>query len=403
MKKVFVLMISAVLLALLLVGCSEIMKVSTPTTQTECVNCLSKDLKINTVCIDFEGYNEKDEVGRVSTVYGPVNFYMTSYDPLVVSTVPYITLNIGEYADLPFEGYPIVASPGTVTSVSEYDNIVAFTIFGQYVSRDDEVDDDNGTGASGNTLTDPQDLDQIPLMRHAYAQGLAIVIDVSSVVNLQGLDFATIDLDHDEIWNFLYFDEDNILIHKSSLTGSGQTGDGVAYPIEYNNPVSKVVIFGGMNNGRSDVIGYAIDNVCFSVEEINVPIDIKPTSCPNPINVKSKGVLPVAILGTEDFDVADIDPATVLLEGVSPLRWAWEDVATPFEPYTGKEDCTDCNTEGRDGYTDLTLKFSKQEIIAEFGEVEDGDCLVLTLQGELFGGTPIYGEDVVKILKKGKK
>ena len=72
---------------------------------------------------------------------------------------------------------------------------------------------------------------------------------------------------------------------------------------------------------------------------LDVPVDIKPTSCPNPLNVKSKGVLPVAILGTVDFDVSDIDPATVLLEGVPPLRWALEDVATPLghEPV----DCLD--------------------------------------------------------------
>ena len=42
-----------------------------------------------------------------------------------------------------------------------------------------------------------------------------------------------------------------------------------------------------------------------------VDIDIKPTSCPNPLNVKSKGVLPVAILGTASFDVNDVDVSTV--------------------------------------------------------------------------------------------
>ncbi|MQY56694.1 hypothetical protein GH140_00640, partial [bacterium] len=66
--------------------------------------------------------------------------------------------------------------------------------------------------------------------------------------------------------------------------------------------------------------------------EIPVFVDIKPGSCPNPLNLKSKGVLPIAILGTEDFDVTKIDPATLILvregyeePGVSPLRWAYED------------------------------------------------------------------------------
>ena len=140
-----------------------------------------------------------------------------------------------------------------------------------------------------------------------------------------------------------------------------------------------------------------------------VPIDIKPESCPNPLNVKSKGVLPVAILGflfgTEVFDVTEIDPATIKLEGVTPLRWDLEDVATPFEPFNGIEDCmTDCHELGPDGLMDLTLKFDIEEIVDALGEVDDGDCLVLTLTFYLFAG-PEYdyiGKDVIIIIKKGK-
>lgn len=137
--------------------------------------------------------------------------------------------------------------------------------------------------------------------------------------------------------------------------------------------------------------------------EIPVAVDVKPTSCRNPFNVGQKGVTPVAILGTADFDVTQVDPVSVVLEGVAPLRWAYEDVATPFEPYLGKEDPFDCTTDGPDGYMDLTLKFKSQEIVTAIGEVADGDVLVLTLTGNLleeFGGTPIVGEDVIVILKK---
>jgi hypothetical protein len=125
---------------------------------------------------------------------------------------------------------------------------------------------------------------------------------------------------------------------------------------------------------------------------IRVTVDVKPMSWPNPLNVKSKGVLPVAILGTEDFDVSQIDPATILLEGVAPLRWALEDVGTPGDPLAGP-----------DGFTDLTLKFRSQEIVAALGPVNDGDVLALHLTGNLkeeHSGTPIEGEDVVRIIKK---
>jgi hypothetical protein len=126
--------------------------------------------------------------------------------------------------------------------------------------------------------------------------------------------------------------------------------------------------------------------------EIEVSVDIKPMSWPNPLNVNKKGVLPVAILGTEDFDVTQIDPASILLEGVAPLRWALEDVGTPGDPLAGP-----------DGITDLSLKFEAQEIVAALGDVNDGDVLALHLTGNLkeeFNGTDIVGEDVVWIIKK---
>ena len=125
---------------------------------------------------------------------------------------------------------------------------------------------------------------------------------------------------------------------------------------------------------------------------IEVLVDVKPMSWPNPLNVKAKGVLPVAILGTEDFDVTQIDPASVRLEGVAPLRWALEDVGTAGDPLAGP-----------DGFTDLSLKFKTQEIVAALGDVNDGDVMVLHLTGNLkeeFGGMAIAGEDVVIIIKK---
>jgi hypothetical protein len=134
--------------------------------------------------------------------------------------------------------------------------------------------------------------------------------------------------------------------------------------------------------------------------DIEINIDIKPNSCPNSINVKSGGVLPVAILGTDTFDVANVDPETVLLEGIAPLRWSYEDVATPF----GDElvDCSSCTVEGPDGFVDLTLKFDKQELIAALGEVEDGECLIVTLTGELIDVTTLSGSNIVRIIKKIK-
>ncbi len=129
-----------------------------------------------------------------------------------------------------------------------------------------------------------------------------------------------------------------------------------------------------------------------------VAVDIKPRSCPNPLNLASKGILPVAILGSEGFDVSQIDAASVRLAGVAPIRSSYEDVATPVSD--GNE--CDCTTEGPDGYTDLTLKFRTQEIVEELvnaqGELADGEVLVLTLMGVLSDQTPIEGADCIVLV-----
>lgn len=139
---------------------------------------------------------------------------------------------------------------------------------------------------------------------------------------------------------------------------------------------------------------------------IPVFVDIKPGGCPTPVNVGSQGVLPVAVLGTANFDVQRIDPASITLAGVAPLRWALEDVATPYTLNMDECDIHDCHALGEDGYIDLTLKFDTQAVAQAIGEVFDRDCLHLELRGKLkesYGGTSIRGYDVVSILKKGKK
>ncbi|MHC4271614.1 MAG: hypothetical protein ACYST2_04800, partial [Planctomycetota bacterium] len=134
---------------------------------------------------------------------------------------------------------------------------------------------------------------------------------------------------------------------------------------------------------------------------VPVDMDIKPQSCPNPVNTKSNGVLPVAILGSEELDVTMIDVASIRLADVAPIRSSVEDVTTPV---TDGEWC-ECTEDGPDGYLDLSLKFKTQEIVDALGEVVNGEVLLLTLEGVLLeehSGTPIQGEDCIEILGKHK-
>ena len=129
-------------------------------------------------------------------------------------------------------------------------------------------------------------------------------------------------------------------------------------------------------------------------------MDIKPGSCPNPVNVKSRGVLPVAILGGANFDVRNIDPTTITLEGIQPLKWGLEDVATPFNPVIPKEDRLDCNEKSADGFPDLTLKFDTQQMVKELEltGAEDKSIQEWFLKFKLNDETELTGSDVVWIL-----
>ena len=131
-------------------------------------------------------------------------------------------------------------------------------------------------------------------------------------------------------------------------------------------------------------------------ELVDIDINIKPQSCPNPLNIKSKGVLPVAILGTFDFDVNTICVNSITLNGVTPIRNAYEDVTAPSE----LEPCG-CESLDPDSFEDLVLKFDKQAIIETLGDFQNGDEIELTLTGNLLDGTAIVGIDCVVI--KGAK
>lgn len=171
--------------------------------------------------------------------------------------------------------------------------------------------------------------------------------------------------------------------------------DNATDPGDYSCTVS---FFANTYPDAGELIGDELISV--RVIPIAVPLDIRPTSCPNPLNVTSMGVLPVAILGTADFDVTTVDPATILLEGVAPLRWSYEDVATPYEPFLGKQGRLDCTTAGPDGFTDLVLHFDTEAVVAALGPVTDGQVVVLQLTADLLDGRAIMGEDVVWIISK---
>ncbi len=150
-------------------------------------------------------------------------------------------------------------------------------------------------------------------------------------------------------------------------------------------------------------------------------VDIKPGTCQNPLNVRSRGVLPVVIHGSEGFDVEAIDPASIGLsrEGVDvvvpPLRWSYEDVGTPN--FNGELcACDDLDDEEvdeddpmGDGCMDLKLKFSVPALVEALGLAELGrekgmprETILLTLVATAADGAQVMGQDCVQIINNWK-
>ncbi|MFH1219721.1 MAG: choice-of-anchor D domain-containing protein [Candidatus Eisenbacteria bacterium] len=138
--------------------------------------------------------------------------------------------------------------------------------------------------------------------------------------------------------------------------------------------------------------------------EIQVYLDIRPGSCPNPLNPDMRAPLSAAVLGTTDFDVGGIDASSLELiregvaAGVAPNNSAQADVATPFAgPLCG------CSADGPDGYMDLVIYFPLRSVVEELGlNGVRGQEIVLTLTGRLADGTPMSGSDCVFVLEAGK-
>ena len=124
-------------------------------------------------------------------------------------------------------------------------------------------------------------------------------------------------------------------------------------------------------------------------DDPEITIDIKPGSDENVINLKSRGVVPVAVITTDDFNAGFINPDSVEFAGASPVRSTLCDV--------------DC-----DGDKDMLFHFRIQKLNLDETSKEATltatlkDTMTLTKSSVVTAGDVVKGTDTVKI-KSSKK
>jgi len=134
----------------------------------------------------------------------------------------------------------------------------------------------------------------------------------------------------------------------------------------------------GSDGGKA--LGYAILSAL--PPAIEVDIDIKPGSYPNSINLRSHGLVPVAILSSDEFEAIMVDPETVEFAG------AGVQMREDSNKWMGHEE--DVNG---DELIDLVLQFATQDI--DPGTLQNGYAV---LTGITYDGVFIEGADEVTLV-----
>ncbi|MFQ5512601.1 MAG: hypothetical protein ACE5EO_12210 [Candidatus Krumholzibacteriia bacterium] len=120
-------------------------------------------------------------------------------------------------------------------------------------------------------------------------------------------------------------------------------------------------------------------------------IDIAPAVCPNVVNPDLQDLLTIALVGTDGFDVARVDAASLVLDDTPPVQVQYRDVSRPGEG----GDCP-CSDAGGDGIQDMVLRF-RIEHLDDLKEAVAQTTHRLTLSGRFETGERFEAENCVTL------
>ena len=156
----------------------------------------------------------------------------------------------------------------------------------------------------------------------------------------------------------------------------GELGDGTwdnkSTPVQVLGLTGVPAIAGG--DGHSLAIGRL-------AAYIEVQIDIKPGSYPNSIKLQDTGNIPVAIFGSNTFDIATIDVSSLQLNGTGVRIVKGKGYLSSYEDVNG------------DGFMDMVVQFDRGEV-----QLTAGDTSAM-VTGKTSDGAGFHGSDSVRVIE----
>jgi hypothetical protein len=136
-------------------------------------------------------------------------------------------------------------------------------------------------------------------------------------------------------------------------------------------------------------------NMTFSLAGQDITLDIKPGTCPNSVNPRSRGVLPVALAGDGAFDFGTINLSSIRLSRADGVGGSLAPLNGPKGPHTVLHDATSprsgsgcaCEKQAHDGIPDLQMFFSTRDVASTLlAGAAAGQQVELVITADLKGG-----------------